>query len=109
MNITPKTAEIAQAKTIAAMDTLERELTPSGYLVGDRFTVTDLTAAALLSPMAWPPEFPYQDGFSIAPEPYLKARESLLAHRALRWTLEMYRRHRGQSAEVRPGADVSAA
>ena len=40
------------------MDRIERERGPSGYLVGDSFTVADLTAAAILSPLVRPPEFP---------------------------------------------------
>src|SRR5436190_5212333 len=53
-------AEVAQhsrAKVVAAIDRLEREISPSGYLVGDSFTVADLAAAALLYPVARPPEF----------------------------------------------------
>ena len=34
------------------MDRLESELGPSGYLVGDRFTVADLAAASLFTPAA---------------------------------------------------------
>jgi glutathione S-transferase len=40
------------------MDRLARELQPSGFLESDRFTVADLTAAALLSLLVRPPEFP---------------------------------------------------
>jgi glutathione S-transferase len=99
MNINPESAEIARVKTIAAMDRLEQQLRPSGYLVGDRFTVADLTAAALLSPIARPPEFPYKSDAALPPE-FAKARESLQGHRAFQWTLETYRQHRGKSAEV---------
>ena len=41
------------------MDRLESELGPSGYLVGDRFTVADLTAASLFTPLLCPPERPF--------------------------------------------------
>ncbi len=99
MNINPATAEVARAKTIAAMDRLERELQPSGYLVGDSFTVADLTAAALLSPLVRPPEFPYKAAAPI-PEPFAKIRDSLSSHPAFQWTLQTYRKHRGESAEV---------
>jgi glutathione S-transferase len=99
MKINPESAERSRVKTIAAMDRLEKELRPSGYLVGDSFTVADLTAAALLAPIARPPEFPYGGGVAL-PEPFKKARESLQNHRAFQWTLETYRRHRGKSAEV---------
>lgn len=32
---------------------------PSGYLVGSKFSVADLTLAALIAPLVAPPEFPY--------------------------------------------------
>jgi glutathione S-transferase len=103
MNISPASAEIARGKTMAAMDRLEKELPASGHLVADRFTVADLTAAALLSPLVKPPEFPYQSDAALA-EPFAKIRESLSTRRAFRWTLETYRQHRGSSAEVPPAS-----
>src|SRR5277367_5762835 len=90
MDISPATAEIARSKTLAAMDRLEHELQPSGFLVGDRFTVADLTAAALLSPLVRPPEFPYKTPAPV-PEPLAKIRDAVSTHPAFRWTLEIYR------------------
>jgi glutathione S-transferase len=81
------------------MDRLVAELRPSGYLASDRFTVADLTAAALLSPLARPAEFPYQATVPL-PQPMAKIREELRAHRAFQWTLQIYRQHRGESAET---------
>ena len=52
-------AEDSRAKTVAAMDRLEREISSSGFLVGESFTVADLTAGALFYPVVLPPEFPY--------------------------------------------------
>jgi glutathione S-transferase len=106
MNITPPTAEVAREKTLAAMDRLAKELQPSGYLVGDRFSVADLTAAALLSPLVRPPEFPYKAAGPL-PEPLAKIRESVASHPAFLWTLETYRNHRGESAEVAAKAKTS--
>jgi glutathione S-transferase len=106
MNINPATAEIARNKTLAAMDRLEHELQASGYMVADGFTVADLTAAALLSPLVRPPEFPYKAAGPL-PEPLAKIRDSVSTHRAFRWTLETYRQHRGESAEVATQANVS--
>ena len=86
-------------KLRAAGERARAELQPSGYLVGDRFTVADLTLAALLSPLVAPPEFPYpqpQRGHPLlAP-----AREAVVAAGLLDWAREMYARHRGESAEV---------
>ena len=54
--INDETAVKGREKTIAALERLESEIGPSGYLVGDGFTVADLTAAALLFPLVRPPE-----------------------------------------------------
>jgi glutathione S-transferase len=99
MGIDAPRAAASRRKVDAALDRFERELQPSGYLVGDRFSVADLTAAALLSPLVMPPEFPYAFPSSL-PEPVARYREAKAHHPAFAWTLEMYRRHRGRSAEV---------
>src|SRR5439155_518505 len=77
----------------------EPALYPSGYLVGDRFSVADLTAAALLAPAVFPPEFPYAPPGPL-PAPVARWCDSLASRPACRWTAEMYRRHRGTSAEI---------
>ena len=91
------TAAVARAKILAALDRIEAELQPSGYLVGDRFTVADLTAAALLAPLVRPPEFPYRAFASLDSMP---VDDTLAARPAFRWAAEIYRRHRGISVEV---------
>jgi glutathione S-transferase len=87
------------------MDRLERERSPSGFLVGECFTVADLTAAALLYPLARPPEFQYAmvagDDLS---DSWRAFHDSLAQRPAGRWVAEMYRSHRGQSAAVASGA-----
>jgi hypothetical protein len=55
--------------------------------------------AALLSPVVQPREFPYALP-SVLPDSVARYRESLANRRALAWAAEMYRRHRGRSAEV---------
>jgi glutathione S-transferase len=76
------------------------ELGPSGYLVGDRFTIADLTLASLLAPPVAPEQFPYpqpQRGHPLlAP-----LRDAINESGMLDWTREMYARHRGASAEIR--------
>jgi glutathione S-transferase len=96
--IYPADAEEGRAKVAAALDRIEAELQPSGYLVGTGFTVADLAAAALLFPLANPPELQYP-----FPEPAPATRlrdwiDSFSGHRAVDWIREMYRRHRGSSA-----------
>ena len=48
----------SREKVLAAMDRLDAELGDKEYLVGDRFTVADLTAASLFYPLVLPPEGP---------------------------------------------------
>ena len=99
MGIDAARAELSRAKTYAALDRLEAELRPSGYLVGDRFSVADLTAAALFAPLVMPPEVPYELPQPL-PEPVARFRESVASRPGFRWVAEMYRRHRGRSAEI---------
>lgn len=77
------------------LDRLEAER-DGDYLVGDAFSVADLTAAGLLYPLGWPPELQYD-----FPEPpHVERLESLRAHPIAGWVREMWARHRGCSAEV---------
>ena len=103
--INPASMAVAPAKVRAALDRIAAELQPSGYLVGDQFSVADLTAASLFSPLVLPPEFPYPP--SALPPPSLQAfRHSLASHPAFQWVAEMYRRHRGISSEIAAAATV---
>jgi glutathione S-transferase len=99
LKIDDASADLGRRKTREAFDRLEREIGPSGYLVGDRFTVADLTAAALFSPLIRPPGFPYRVP-EPPPEPVQRWRDSLSGRRGWQWVLDVYRRHRGVSAEV---------
>src|SRR6185503_9785037 len=51
-----KTMEPARERVRAGCERLVAETGPAGYLVGDDFSVADLTAAAILYPLAQPPE-----------------------------------------------------
>jgi glutathione S-transferase len=93
-------AEAARAKVLAAMELIEAEIGPSGYLVGDSFSVADLAASALSTPFVRPPERQYLPP-ELPPEPLRSFGEELEARKAGRWVLDMYRRHRGVSAEVK--------
>ena len=95
----PGGPEKCRAKTVAAIDRLEAELDGGDYLVGDGFTVADLTAAALLLPLVSPPEFQYclPEAW---PPPWEEFRRSFSERPGYVWAMEMFRRHRGTSAEV---------
>jgi glutathione S-transferase len=91
-------ASVARAReqVDVALDTIEARTTAGSYLVGDAFSVADLTAAALLAPVAMPPE--YHDPWWIdhpVPERLRALVAELAARPGIAWAREMYRRHRG--------------
>jgi len=88
--IYPADAEAARGKLAAALDRIVATLGSRDYLVGSRFGVADLTAAALLFPLAWPAEMQYE----YPPPPDWDALEGLSRHPAVDWIREIYRRHR---------------
>jgi glutathione S-transferase len=99
--ISAESAAHSRAKMVAAMDRLEREISSSGYLVGDSFTIADLTAAALFYAVARPPEFPYpMIAVNDLPDSWREFLHSLAQRPGGQWISQMYRRHRGQSAEL---------
>jgi glutathione S-transferase len=92
------TAASAADEIRAAMDRVEAELRPSGYLVGDGFSVADLSAAALFTPVLAPRQRPYVPS-TLAPA-LVELGEELARRKGGAWIAEMYARHRGRSAEV---------
>jgi glutathione S-transferase len=78
---------------------LESEIGSSGYLVGDSFSVADLGAAAVMTALVRPPQFPYP-----LPEPWppelVHLREGLSGRAGFRWVLDIYARHRDPASEI---------
>src|SRR5262249_21683645 len=103
MGLTDDGATRSLARVEAAFDRLERELQPSGHLVGDRFTIADLPAAALLFPLTLPAEFPYPFPATM-PESVVRLQDRFRARPGFTWAREMYRRFRGTSAAIVPGS-----
>lgn len=97
--IYPADVEEARRKIVVALDRIEAERQPSGYLAGDSFSVADLTAAALMYPFVFARgavEFQYDyPGL-----PRTELFELVEGHPAIDWLEDMYRRHRGESAEI---------
>lgn len=93
-------AEQALKNTLAALDRLEAELGGGEYLVAGRFTVADLTAAALFYPLVLPPEGPLQLD---APRALAEIREPIANRRGYQWVKTMFARHRNKGAS-RAGA-----
>ena len=93
-------ADDARRRILSSLDRLEAELDAGAgdYLVGDAFSVADLTAASLFGPLVGPPEGPE------VPEPpppaYEAFREPLRSRRGFTWVEEMFSRHRQDA--VRP-------
>jgi glutathione S-transferase len=93
-------AQLARQKVLAALDRLEAELGDGEYLVGDRFTVADLTAASLFYPLVLP------DGGPMSldpPEGFQRFREPLKQRRGYLWVADMFGRHR-RGEPARAGA-----
>ena len=101
--IRPETVQASRERVRAAFDRIEASVGPSGYLVGDSFSVADLTAASMLAIIVVPPEFPY---ITLPVEERTaesrQFRDSLKDRPGFRWVEQIYARHRGTSAEVAP-------
>jgi glutathione S-transferase len=95
MNIHEDPSARSREKTLAALDVLEKELDDRDYLVGDSFTLADLTAASLFYPLAQPPEYPYPSvDHADLPESAQEFMAAVRDRRGVHWVAEMYRRHR---------------
>lgn len=89
----PQAAALARTKILAALDRLEVELGESEYLIGDTFTVADLTAAALLNPIVLPDQGPIPNDQPPARE-IEEFREPLMGRDGVKWVNQMFSRHR---------------
>lgn len=93
----------AREKVLAALDRLEAELAASGgeYLVGERFSVADLTAAALFYPVVGPEEGPLPPDAPV-PAAIEAFREGISDRPGFVWVEEMFRRHRAPRSAAVP-------
>ncbi len=86
-------------RTREALDFVAANRGAGGYLVGDSFTVADLTAASLLFPAVMPDEVRH-----FLPDPQPPVLRDWLGkwadHPGAAWVRDMFHRHRGDSAEV---------
>ena len=98
----PQGAEASRRRVLEGLDRLESELDAGGgeYLVGDSFSVADLTPAALFYPLVLPPEAP--TAFPRLPEALERFRAPLQERRGFDWVREMFRRHRRPAAAPTP-------
>lgn len=95
LQINAKRVEVARARIREAMEWLDTQLADGRrFLVGDAFTVADITAAALLAPLACPAQHPvygdpaYRSGMRAALQEW-EGRPSIT------WVRELYATQRG--------------
>lgn len=88
-------AERAREGIVAALDKLEAQLEQGDgeFLVGDSFSVADLTAASLFYPLVVPPEGPLRTDLP-RPPALERFRERLSNRRGYKWVEETFRKHR---------------
>jgi glutathione S-transferase len=92
--ITETSLDEAVAKIRLVGERFRQELSAGGYLIGDSFSVADLTLAALVAPAVCPHQFPYPQ--PQRDHPALAPLQQILSEAGISfWVREMYRRHRG--------------
>jgi glutathione S-transferase len=109
----PDKVEESRVKLLEGLERLEREIQgdPSRYLVGDRLSIADITAAALYSPLMRPEGSPYapRQGEHM-PCQLERMREELLTRPAGQWFVRRYREDRHRLARgFPPGVETSRA
>ncbi len=97
----------ARAKIVAAMDRLDAELEANGgeFLIGDRFSVADLTAASLFFPVVAPENAPVPAD-QPTPAAFEEFREGLRHRPGYAWVEETFRRHRKPARPVAAAASL---
>lgn len=82
-----------------ALDFVAGATAATGYLVGDGFTVADLTAAAMLATIIDPPDSPMARPRPVPPE-FERRMGRVAGHPGIAWMHGIYRRHRGARADA---------
>ncbi|MFN2426785.1 MAG: glutathione S-transferase family protein [Candidatus Binatia bacterium] len=93
MNIDPETGRRAKERVDVLLDYLAETSAATGYLVGNSFSVADLTAAALLGPVAL---VDHPDMRQPEPRPprFSALCAQWAAHPGMAWAHEIWRKHR---------------
>lgn len=94
----------AEIKIDEAVQWLEQRIATTGtYLVGDQFTVADITAASLLAPLACPKEHPIYGSAEFRDK--MAPTSALWKDRpGLEWVRSIYTKHRGTVWQEQPKA-----
>ena len=96
-NVAPAAVEASWQAAFTAFLHLEAMLhnDPQRYLVGEHFTLADLTAATMLAPLLGPEQSPWPDRH--LPVTGISRRSELRATVAGQWVLRIYAQHRKSS------------
>jgi glutathione S-transferase len=95
LQINARRAKIAEERINEVVRWLERNLQDGRfYLTNDRFSTADITAAALLAPIACPPEHPVY-GDPAFKQAMAQALSPWRNSPAMEWVRAMYKKHRG--------------
>jgi len=93
MNITPETGRRSKEKVDGLLDFLAEKTAATGYLVGDTFTIADLTGAALLGPVALV-DHPDMRQPALRPPRFTALCAGWSGHPGMLWAREIWRKHR---------------
>src|SRR5206468_3935550 len=99
LGINESSAQEAWGKVDTACQRFAPTFRKGRYLVGDQFSVADLTLASLLAPIVAPEQYPYPQPQREHPS-FSDLRRLLDRYGAVDWTLRTYARHRPPSAEA---------
>lgn len=99
MQINAASAKAGCELTQKALDFVAENAKQTGYLVGNQFSVADLTAATILFATCFPPEFPV-DIPKPVPSGWAHWLERWQNHPGCDYVQRIYREHRGVSAAV---------
>ena len=98
-NINAETARAGEESVRTALDRIVKDSAATGFLCGSQFSLADLTAAALLFPLAEPPELSFD--IPAAAQPALKIwADRFREHAGVRWIEKIFREY-GPRAERR--------
>ncbi|WP_421684154.1 hypothetical protein HKW98_06995 [Stutzerimonas urumqiensis] len=98
--MTPERVAKSEAELLDGLEALEKRIhnDPSRYLVGDRLSLADISAAALYAPLLPPPDTPWASigGFSA---PAREVLDRIRERPAGQWILQRYRQDRPRTTE----------
>lgn len=96
------------AAGVEALDFVAERSARTGYLVGDGFSMADLTAASCLAPIVRPVNSPMASPLPVAGG-FAQLMERYSGHPGVAWVRHIYARHRGSAADFDgPSPDYAA-